>query len=201
MTLALVDYGAGNLASVRKGFAAAGAELITPASPADLSRAHGIVIPGVGHFAVTERLNDAWRTAIVRRVEAGVPLLGVCLGLQFLFDDSTEAPGIPGLGLFAGTCDRLRASRPLKVPHVGWNVLERKSGSRLLSGVADDAYVYYTHSYAAPVTTACIASTTHGAPFAAAIEREQVWGVQFHPEKSGRTGLRILRNFVSLAHG
>ena len=199
MTLALIDYGAGNLTSVRKGFAAAGATVFSPASPAELAQAHGIVIPGVGHFAATGNIDDRWRQAIVRRLEAGVPLLGVCLGLQFLFDGSAECPDARGLGLFAGTCRRLMAPPPLKVPHVGWNSLEARTESRLLAGVPEGAYVYYTHSFAAPVTDACTSVTMHGERFAAIVEREHVSGVQFHPEKSGSAGLTILRNFIALA--
>lgn len=198
MRLALIDYGAGNLTSVRKGLAAAGAEPFSPASPLELERAHGIVVPGVGHFSATEALDEEWRQTILGRVAAGVPLLGICLGLQFLFDGSTEAPAGRGLGLLNGTCRRLDAAPPLKVPHVGWNLLEPRTDSRLLRGVADSAYVYFTHSFAAPVTADCAATTTHGETFAAAVERDHVWGVQFHPEKSSAAGLQILRNFVRL---
>ena len=201
MTLALIDYGAGNLTSVRKGLTAAGTEPFSPVAPAELERAHGIIIPGVGHFSSTTALDDSWRDTILRRVEAGVPLLGICLGLQFLFEGSTEAPAVRGLGLLPGTCRRLRALPPLKVPHVGWNVLEHGGESRLLSAVADGAFVYFTHTFAAPVTRECAATTTHGEVFAAAVERDHVWGVQFHPEKSSAAGLQILRNFVRLSAG
>ncbi|CAN5768463.1 imidazole glycerol phosphate synthase subunit HisH [soil metagenome] len=195
--IALIDYGAGNLTSVRKGFAAAGAELYTPASPLELNDAAGIVIPGVGHFSATASLDDRWRQQILARVAAGVPLFGVCLGMQWLFEGSDEAPGVTGLGLFPGSCTRLSASATLKVPHVGWNTLTPARTSTLLDGVATDAHVYFTHTYAVPVTSDCAATCTHGREFAAAVERDQVWGVQFHPEKSSAAGLRILRNFVA----
>ena len=195
--IALIDYGAGNLTSVRKGFQAAGAELMTPAAPADLDRATGIVVPGVGHFGATTALAGAWMDAIRRAVERRVPLFGICLGLQWLFDGSDEAPDVPGLGAVVGRCTRLPQDGGLKVPHVGWNSLHRPRESRLLAGVADETQVYFTHSYAAPVTPEAAATCEHGRAFAAAIERDQIFGVQFHPEKSSDGGIRILRNFVA----
>lgn len=198
MTIALIDYGAGNLTSVRKGLIAAGAEVVTPASPAALAGHAGIVVPGVGHFSATSALNADWRAAIEHRVEARIPLLGICLGMQWLFEGSDEAPEIPGLGLLPGRCARLAPARPLKVPHVGWNTLELVGTSTILTGVAPGAAVYFTHSYVAPVTADCAAATEHGERFAAAVERGHVAGVQFHPEKSSDAGLRILRNFVAM---
>ena len=194
MAIALIDYRAGNLTSVRKGFAAVGAELYTPTAAADLARADGIVVPGVGHFGATAFLDQAWRSEIQAAVADGRPLLGICLGLQWLFDGSEEAP-LPGLGAIEGQCTRLRPI--VKVPHVGWNSLEVTRPSALLDGIPDGTQVYFTHSYAAPVTAACVAATTHGERFAAAVERDHVWGVQFHPEKSGRAGLKILENFTA----
>ncbi len=193
--LALIDYGAGNLTSVRKGFAAVGAELVTPRTPADLSRARAIVVPGVGHFQSTAPLGGDWRDAILHAVSDGVPLFGICLGLQWLFESSTEADDVPGLGLMAGQCERLPPV--VKVPHVGWNSLAVARPSRLLDGIPDGAQVYFTHSFAAPVTGDCVAATTHGRPFAAAVERGHICGVQFHPEKSGDVGLQIIRNFLT----
>ncbi len=192
--IALIDYGAGNLTSVRKGFAAAGAGLFTPASAADLAGAAGIVVPGVGHFRATAPLEPEWRRAVIELVRRRTPLLGICLGLQWLFEGSDEAPEIPGLGVLPGRCTRLPDD--LKVPHVGWNSLEIGRSSRLLDGIADGTQVYFTHSYAAPVGPACAATTTHGRPFAAVVESDGVFGVQFHPEKSGEAGIRILRNFL-----
>jgi glutamine amidotransferase len=193
---ALIDYGAGNLASVRKGLAAAGADVFTPSSPGDLARANAIVIPGVGHFDATRGIDAAWRSAILGAVDRRVPLLGICLGMQYLFDGSEEAPEVPGLGLLRGRCARLPCS--VKVPHVGWNALRFTRASTLLGSMSDGAQVYFTHSYAAPVTADAIAVTEHGAPFAAAVERGRVFGVQFHPEKSGDAGIGILRDFVGL---
>lgn len=199
--IAIVDYGAGNLASVGKALAAVGCEVSRCASGAELLDADAIVVPGVGHFDATSAITEDLRTTIRRRVATGVPLLGICLGMQWLFDGSEEAPGLSGLGFLSGRSQRLRADRPLKVPHVGWNELTITAPSALLQGVDDGAYVYFTHSFAAPVTEYCAASATHGQTFAAAVERGNVAGVQFHPEKSGDAGLRILRNFVAMARG
>ena len=199
--IALIDYGAGNLTSVRKGFHAVGAELYSPATPADLGKALAIVVPGVGHFAATSALAGSWTQAIRDAVVAGTPLLGICLGLQWLFEGSDEAPGVPGLGVIRGRCWRLPQKDGLKVPHVGWNSLHVPHPSRLLEGVDENAQVYFTHSYAAPVTSESAATCEHGASFAAAVETANVFGVQFHPEKSSTPGLRILQNFVAVARG
>jgi glutamine amidotransferase len=196
--LALIDYGAGNLTSVRKALQAAGAPFTTPDDPAALDAMSGIVVPGVGHFSATRALDAAWRSAIRRRVDEGCPLLGICVGMQWLFEGSTEAPDVPGIGLLPGRCERLDDREgTLKIPHVGWNALSVSDGSRLLAGVADGTYVYFTHSYAAPVTPEAVGTAVHGAPFAAAVERDHVMGVQFHPEKSSEAGLRMIRNFVA----
>ena len=194
--IALIDYRAGNLTSVRKGFAAVGAQLYTPVVPRELSDCAAIVVPGVGHFNSTEVLDDEWRATIQQAVANGVPLLGICLGLQWLFDGSEEAPSLPGLAALDGQCFRLPP--PVKVPHVGWNSLELTRPSRLFEGVANGTQMYFTHSFAAPITDATVAATTHGVSFAAAVERGRVCGVQFHPEKSGTAGLRVLSNFMDL---
>jgi glutamine amidotransferase len=198
MRIALIDYRAGNLTSVRKALAAVGAEAFTPAAPVELAGADGVIVPGVGHFAVTSTLDAPWREAILAGVRDGRPLLGICLGLQFLFEGSDEAPELAGLGLLPGRCRLLRAPS-LKVPHVGWNTLDIRRASRALDGVADGTYAYFTHSYIAPVTEACVATSTHGEPFAAVVEQDHIMGAQFHPEKSGEVGLAILRGFVARA--
>jgi glutamine amidotransferase len=201
MSIALVDYGAGNLTSVRKALAAVGAEVYTPATAADLSRAQGVIVPGVGHFGSTRTLDRAWRHAILERLDAGRPLLGICVGLQWLFAGSTEAPDVPGFGVCQGMCDRLPDVEPAtgtrqKVPHVGWNTLALPRWSRLFAGIADGSHVYFTHSYAAPLARGTVATSSYGIEFTAAVEDGLVSGVQFHPEKSGQVGLQVLRNWL-----
>ena len=196
--IALIDYGAGNLTSVKKALVSLGTEFSIPASPEDVASASGIIVPGVGHFAVTGALAGPWQNAIRRAVDGGTPLLGICVGMQWLFEGSDEAPGVPGLGVLPGRVRRLQGDMAarLKVPHVGWNAISMPKPSRLLDGLDSGAYVYFTHSYAAPVTDNCVGATAHGEAFAAAVEHGHVFGVQFHPEKSSAAGLRILRNFL-----
>jgi glutamine amidotransferase len=194
--IALLDYGAGNLASVRKALTAVGADFFTPSAADEVAGAGGIIIPGVGHFGATRGISASHRAAVLAAVGRGTPLLGICLGLQYLFDGSEEAPEVRGLGLLPGVCVRLPPT--LKVPHVGWNTLSRIRPSALLADVADGTQVYFTHSYAAPVTEACVATTSHGMTFAAVVEHGRVYGVQFHPEKSSEPGIRVLRAFVDI---
>lgn len=190
--LALLDYGAGNLASVHKALTYVGFDVVRAATSADASNARALVIPGVGHYAATAALIREFRSTLTNAVASRVPVLGICLGLQVLFEGSEEAPDVPGLGLLAGRCFRLTGN--VKVPHVGWNEMAVTQPSRLLAGV-ERGEVYFTHSFAAPVTAAAAAVTTHGVPFASAVERGTVCAVQWHPEKSGETGLEVLRNF------
>jgi glutamine amidotransferase len=158
----------------------------------------------VGHFAATRPLDSDWRTAIRARLDAGAPLLGICVGLQWLFEGSTEEPGLPGLGVFPGVCARLKdrahagagSAGALKVPHVGWNGLTFPRPSRLFAGIPEGRQVYFTHSYAAPVVEDTVAVCEHGVRFSAAVERGAVSAVQFHPEKSGDVGLHVLRNWL-----
>ena len=199
--IALVDYGAGNLTSVRKALTTLGAEFETPREPAECRKAAALIVPGVGHFAATAVLEGPWRDAIAAAVRDGTPLLGICVGMQWLFEGSDEAPGVAGLGVMKGRIARLdgNAEQRLKVPHVGWNALDFTGGApRLLRGLTTGTPVYFTHSFAAPVTDACAAATTHANTFASVVERDNVFGVQFHPEKSSDAGLRILRNFLDL---
>ena len=202
MRVALIDYRAGNLTSVKKAFAAVGADLFVPTDPADLQPANAIVVPGVGHFGATAALTSAWVDGLRLAVEAGRPLLGICLGMQWLFDGSEEAPGCPGLGLLPGQCYRLPSESngaSVKIPHVGWNALDVRRNDSIVEGVTPGAQVYFTHSFVAPMTRDTVAVAEHGQPFAAIVQRGRVAGVQFHPEKSGEIGLRILENFLRLA--
>ena len=202
--IALIDYKAGNLTSVKKALATLGADVFVPAVPGDLAEARGIIVPGVGHFGATRALDAPWIDAILAQVGEGRPLFGICLGMQWLFEGSEEAPDCPGLGMLSGLCYRLGSVRlqpdpTIKIPHVGWNSLSITGEASILDGVAQNAQVYFTHSYVAPITSETVAVTTHGEPFAAVVQRANIAGVQFHPEKSGDVGLRILRNFLELA--
>jgi glutamine amidotransferase len=201
-SIALIDYGAGNLTSVKKALAAIGAPVFVPESPAALLDVRGVIVPGVGHFGATRALDASWIDAILQHIGDGRPLLGICLGMQWLFEGSEEAPDCPGLGVLSGLCHRLRSddgTRRIKVPHVGWNSLEPRQSGTIVDGVAPGTQVYFTHSYVAPLTGDTIAATEHGESFASVVQRGQVAGVQFHPEKSGEAGLRILKNFVESA--
>jgi glutamine amidotransferase len=204
--IALIDYGAGNLTSVKKALSVLGAEFVTPSASEELAAVDSVIVPGVGHFAATNTMTVEWRDAIQAAVDRGGAILGICLGMQWLYEGSLEAPGIRGLGLLPGMCVRLPDTNVvderdgtqslLKVPHVGWNSLTQPYASTLMSGIAQTAQVYFTHSYVAPLTDATVAVTTHGMPFSAAIQLGRVAGVQFHPEKSGDNGLRILKNWL-----
>ncbi len=198
MRVTVIDYKAGNLTSVLKALRHLGAEPeVTDADLAPVESAERIVLPGVGHFAATKYLDSTGLTPAIRAaITRGVPFLGICVGMQWLYAGSTEAPNQPGLGHFPEQCTRFSESNE-KVPHVGWNSLEVRSGSRLPAGVEPGQFVYFTHSYKAPVTADTAAITHYIEPFASAVERANVFGVQFHPEKSGETGLKILRNFLS----
>jgi glutamine amidotransferase len=201
--IALIDYKAGNLTSVRKALSFLSADFRVPETPDDCAGARGLIVPGVGHFSATLALDDRWRRTILNAVDAGTPLLGICVGMQWLFEGSEEAPGVPGLGLMQGRITRLQgnADAQLKVPHVGWNALDVRRTGRLLNGLNSGAQVYFTHSYAAPLTDTCAASTSHANEFSSVVERGNVFGVQFHPEKSGEAGLQILRNFLGTCAG
>jgi imidazole glycerol-phosphate synthase subunit HisH len=201
--VAVIDYKAGNLTSVVKALNFLGAETLVTQEPEVVRSATKVVLPGVGHFQATSLLQELGLTEAVREsVAKGAWFLGICVGLQWLFEGSTEAPGVAGLGQFAGRCERFPAvfeGAELKSPHVGWNSLEGvRTGSRLLRGVKDGGFVYYTHSWRAPVVEGTAAVTEYGGSFTAVAERENVMGVQFHPEKSSAVGLQVLKNFVEL---
>jgi len=194
--IAIVDYKAGNLASVKKAFDHLGHESAITADPGVISRADKIVLPGVGNFEATTALAGALQEAVVDAIRRRVPLLGICLGMQWMFDSSREAPQLRGLGLFAGECEKFPAA--VKSPHVGWNQLQVAGASRLLHRLPQDSFVYFTHSYRAPVVEATVGKCEYGGAFSAVVESGQVFGVQFHPEKSGTAGLQLLRNFCEL---
>jgi glutamine amidotransferase len=194
--IAIVDYGAGNISSVKKALEHLHAEAQVTSDPAVIASAQKIIVPGVGHFSRCQSLNEHLRAPVLEAMDKGKPFLGICVGMQWLFAGSTEAPETPGAALFGGECSRFPAS--VKSPHVGWNQIEVRGGSRLLAGVSSGAFVYYTHSFRAPVVDQTVACTSYGGAFSAAVERDNVFGVQFHPEKSAAIGLKILENFCAL---
>jgi len=194
--IAIVDYGAGNISSVKKALEHLGADAHVTSDASVIADAQKLVVPGVGHFTRCQALNKQLRVPVLDAIKSGKPFLGICVGMQWLFAGSTEAPETPGAAIFTGECSRFPAS--VESPHVGWNQIEISSGSRLLQGVSSGAFVYYTHSYRAPVVAETVACTNYGGAFSAAVERENVFGVQFHPEKSAETGLKILENFCAL---
>ncbi|QEE30938.1 imidazole glycerol phosphate synthase subunit HisH [Terriglobus albidus] len=201
--IAVIDYKAGNLTSVVKALNYLGAPTEVTQSPDVVRRAQKIVLPGVGHFQATQLLHDLKLTEATREAAAkGTPFLGICVGLQWLYVGSTEAPSTDGLCHFNGRCERFPATwegADLKSPHVGWNSLEQiRPDSRLLRGISNGSFVYYTHSWRAPVSEDTAAVTNYGGAFTAAVERDNVMGVQFHPEKSSETGLQLLKNFLEI---
>jgi len=196
--IAIVDYRAGNLASVKKAFEKVGQQPVVTSDPQVVAEAAKIVLPGVGHFATTATLVDSGlRQAIEQSIQRGVPFLGICVGLQWMLSGSEEAPGTPGLGLWPELCTHFPVG--VKSPHVGWNQLELRSGaSRLLQGIPTGSFVYFTHSYRVPLMKSTVAACDYGGEFSAVVEQERLFGVQFHPEKSGALGLRLLENFCAL---
>jgi glutamine amidotransferase len=195
--IAIVDYGAGNLNSVKKAFDFLGAEVMVTNQPAAVAAAGKIVLPGVGHFSSLQTLHSmGLLKALLPAASAGKPFLGICLGMQWLFEGSEECIEMAGAGIFSGKCRQFPSS--VKSPHVGWNSLTIRQGSRLLRGVAQDSFVYYTHSFHAPVIAETTAASEYGLQFAGAVERGNIFGVQFHPEKSGDVGLSILKNFCEV---
>ncbi|HUK25390.1 MAG TPA: imidazole glycerol phosphate synthase subunit HisH [Terriglobales bacterium] len=196
--IAIVDYRAGNLTSVRNALEHVGADPVVTSDPQVVSQAEKIVLPGVGHFASTSVLGESGlQSSIQRAIARGAPFLGICVGMQWMLASSAEAPNVRGLSLWPEQCEHFPAS--VKAPHVGWNQLEMKDGvSRLLRGIAPGSFVYFTHSYRVPLLEATVAECSYGGRFSAAVERGNLFGVQFHPEKSGPVGLRLLDNFCRL---
>ena len=200
MNLTLIDYGAGNVPSVERALQRLGATAQRANSAECISKAEALLLPGVGHYAALARALDQQnlRSPLLDAIHRGIPFLGICLGLQVLFQSSEEAPELQGLNLLRG---RICALPPIvKLPHMGWNQVKLKQKSRLLEGVAPSAYFYFAHSFAAldPDDTVC-ASCRHGADFAAVIEHKNICAVQFHPEKSSDAGARVLENFLRMA--
>jgi imidazole glycerol-phosphate synthase subunit HisH len=192
--IAIVDYSAGNLNSVKKAFAHLGVEAMVTGKLEAIAAADRVVFPGVGHFSSLRALDAlGLRQSLLQAASAGKPFLGICLGMQWLFEGSAESTSVAGAGIFPGKCRQFPPS--VKSPHVGWNSLKLSAPSRLLRNIGDDSFVYYTHSFHTPSVPEVTASSEYGSLFPAAVERGSVFGVQFHPEKSGEVGLAILQAF------
>ena len=198
-TIAVLDYGIGNLRSAEKALQHLGVDAALTADPAVARRADGVVLPGVGAFGrCMEQLRESGLESVVHEaVEAGKPFLGICVGMQMLFDASEEAPGVKGLGIIPGEVRKLTVTTE-RLPHMGWNTVKVRAGSRLFKGLDDGSWVYFVHSYApVPDDEAVVAATTdYGGRVVAAVERGPLWATQFHPEKSATNGLRLLENFA-----
>ena len=197
--ISILDYGAGNLRSVQNTLAELGASYRLIDTPEAVLAAAKLILPGVGHFGQLMAALDSLRLRepLLAKIAAGTPFFGICLGMQALFAASDEAPELKGLGLYPERIERFPATA--RVPHMGWNSLEARPGSKLLAGLAGPIYVYFANSYYAPPVPATSAICHYQLPFTAVIEHNNVYAVQFHPEKSGPTGLRIIRNFLELA--
>jgi imidazole glycerol-phosphate synthase subunit HisH len=195
--IAIVDYGAGNLASVKKALDSLGHNCVITSDRGQVAAASKIVLPGVGHFAATGALaSTGLRDAIAGATAHGVPFLGICVGMQWMFEGSQESPQTEGLGLLAGACERFPAD--VKSPHVGWNDVQIAPSSPLFRGLRGSPFFYFTHSFRAPVNDATVGCSEYGGRFSAAVEKDRLFGVQFHPEKSGEAGLAVLKNFCEL---
>lgn len=197
--IAIFDYGAGNLRSVQNTLGELGCQYTLVRDSAGLQAASKIILPGVGHFGQMMRALDELqvRQTLLDRIAAGVPFLGICLGMQALFERSAEAPEVQGLGLYEGSVERFPLDA--RVPHMGWNELKPRPGSQLMSNLDSRPFVYFAHSYYVPENPRAAATCTYELTYTAAIESENVYGVQFHPEKSGTTGLQIVRNFLGVS--
>jgi len=201
--IAVLDYGIGNLRSAEKALQHLGVDAALTTDPAVAREAAGVVLPGVGAFGrCMEQLRVSGLEPVVHEtVDAGKPFIGICVGMQMLFDASEEAPGVKGLGIIPGEVRRLATAE--RLPHMGWNTLEIRPGSALFDGIEDGAWLYFVHSYApVPDDEAVVAATTeYGGPVVAAVEQGPLWATQFHPEKSAANGLRLLRNFAEACAG
>ncbi|MFC2162544.1 imidazole glycerol phosphate synthase subunit HisH [Candidatus Altiarchaeota archaeon] len=193
-----VDYGAGNLKSIVNGFKKIGVRLEVADNPSRFGDAEGIILPGVGSFGNAMEKIMRFAPIIKEKVDEGTPFLGVCLGAQVIFDASDESPGVKGLGLLTGSCKRFGSG--LKVPHMGWNRVGKKTDTPLLEGIEDGQYYYFVHSYYVKPGSKDVVSgqTEYGITFPSVISADNINATQFHPEKSGENGLKILKNFAGM---
>lgn len=197
LDVAVLDYGVGNLHSILKAFEREGASPRLVRDPGALADAPALVLPGVGAFGEASGKLAPYREELFAQLDAGKPLLGICLGMQLLFESSEESPGAQGLGYVRGSVKRLRHA---KLPQIGWNTLAAVDGDPLFAGLPEGPHVYYVNSFApAPQEPVTVATSTYGETFTAAVRKRNAWGVQFHPEKSGTAGLAMIRNFVQFA--
>ena len=202
--ISIIDYGAGNLQSVEKALRHIGCDCQVTADPGRLLASDAAVLPGVGSFgdAMDQLRSRGLEEPIHRFVESGKPFLGICLGLQILFEESQESPGVKGLGLLKGKILRLPKESGLKIPHIGWNSLEVKNREGLFAGLPEEPYVYFVHSYYLRAEENVVTATAeYGATIHAAVRKGNLMACQFHPEKSGKTGLAILENFAAMVKG
>lgn len=202
--IAIIDYDAGNLKSVEKALMHLGQQVVITRDRETLLKADKVILPGVGSFgAAMENLNKYELTEVIREiVEKGTPFLGICLGLQLLFEESEESPGVPGLGILKGKILRIPDMEGLKIPHMGWNSLKLSGDGRLFRNLPEEPYVYFVHSYYLKAEEDIVkASTWYSTQIHASVEKGNVFACQFHPEKSSDTGLQILKNFAELKGG
>ena len=200
--IAIIDYDAGNIRSVEKALLLLGQEVKITSDAKEIQTADKVILPGVGAFgdAMENLKSRGLDTVIHQVVEQGTPFLGICLGLQLLFERSDEAPGVDGLGILKGEIVRIPAAEGLKIPHMGWNSLHLSHNGRLFEGLKEGSYVYFVHSYYLKAQDEKIvkASTKYGVNIHASVEKDNVFACQFHPEKSSEVGLQILKNFVKV---
>lgn len=200
--ITIVDYDAGNIKSVEKALVSLGEQVCVSRQAEDILRGDQVILPGVGNFGnAMEKLEEYGLVSVIRQIcGEGKPFLGICLGLQLLFEESEESPGVKGLGILPGKILRIPSGKGLKIPHMGWNSIHLQNGGRLFQGIAQDPYVYFVHSYYLQASEERIvkAAADYGVPIHASVEQGNVFACQFHPEKSGSLGLKILENFAGL---
>lgn len=198
---AIIDYGAGNLMSVKKALDYIGAKSIVTSDPAEIAASESVILPGVGAFgdAMDSMRKRGLDSAVKAAALSGKPFLGICLGLQLLFETSDETPGAQGLSLLKGKISEIPKTNGLKVPHIGWNSIEIRENSRLFSGIPNGSYFYFVHSYYlnGADESDVAATTEYGVKIECAVERGNLFATQFHPEKSGAVGLQVLKNFIA----